>query len=452
MKKRIVVIGGVAAGPSAASKAKRINPDADVVLYEAGSYISYGVCEIPYLLSGEVANPDSMVIYSPEKLRKEKGVSAFIHHYVESINRVKKELSVKNMETGKSVSGHYDALIIATGCIPKKLTLQGADARNVFYIKRLDEAFALKKFIDEEHPQSAVVVGAGYIGLEMAEALIRRGMDVTVIHKSSMPLSAFDDGSRMIIREEIDKNKIRFISDSEIDWLGVGAKNNIVAVGTKKETVETDLVIVAIGVEPNTKLARETGIKLGKFGGIVTTDKMNVTGTDHIFAAGDCCELKNSVTGKPFYQSLATTASRTGWVAGENAAGGSAKFKGAIQAMGLRFFDLEIAHVGITEHEAETAGFTPVTATITASSKVGMLPGNQSIHFTTIADKKSGRMLGANVVGGSGSILRANVLAACIKKGMTVDELSELDLIYNPPVSPLWDGLIISGVQLKKSL
>ena len=452
MSSRIIVIGGTAAGPSAASKAKRVNPDADVVLYEAGRYISYGVCEMPYYLSGEIRDPDDLIVYTPERLKREKGVSAFTHHYVESIRPSRKEITIKDFNSGKIITDQYDKLIIATGCRPKRLNLQGSDARNVFYIKELDTTYALKKYIDEEHPRSAVILGAGFIGLEMTESLVQLGIDVTLIHQSFAPMSMMDDGNRKSIRSIIEKNNVRFIPNSKIEWLGIGQKNNVVAVGTKNETIETDLVIVAIGVEPNADLAVRAGIKTGRYGGIVTNEKMNVSGSENIYAAGDCCELKNIVTGKLFYQSLATTASKTGWIAGENAAGGRAKFKGAVRAIGLRFFDHEIAQVGLGVREAEESGYTVVASTVHAALQPGMMPGNEQMTVTMLADKNSGRVIGVSMVGGKGTILRANIYAAAIKHRMTADDISDLDLVYTPPVSPLWDGVILSGRHIKKSL
>ncbi|MDD8018105.1 MAG: FAD-dependent oxidoreductase, partial [Bacteroidota bacterium] len=395
MKRRIVVIGGVAAGPSAASKAKRVNPDADVVLYEAGDFISYGVCEIPYYISGEVNGAEKLVIYTPERLQKEKGVLAFTHHLVEEIRPAKKEISVRALKDRTTFTDHYDKLIIATGCCSKKIGIKGEDARNVFHIKTLTDAYALKKFIEEERPRSAAIIGAGFIGMEMADALSKYGIDVTVVHRSSKPMSVLEEPSQKIILEELERNNVRFIPHATVEWFGVGAKQNVVAVGTKNETIETDLVIVAVGVEPNADLARDAGIKLGKFGGITTNDQMNVAGAENIYAAGDCCELKNSISKKMFYQSLATTASKTGWVAGENAAGKVAHFKGAFRALGVRIFNTEVAQVGLTMKEALELGFAPIQSTIAALSKVGMMPRSESLTITTIADKKSGRLLGA---------------------------------------------------------
>ncbi|MBI2427674.1 MAG: FAD-dependent oxidoreductase [Ignavibacteriales bacterium] len=452
MKRRIVIIGGVAAGPSAAAKAKRINPDADVILYESGEHVSYGVCEIPYYISGEVTDAKKLEIFSPERLQKEKGVTVRTLNLVEEIVPSKREVKIKNLSSGSSVIDYYDKLIIATGNNSKKLNIEGENARNVFHVKTLAGAHLLFKYIKEENPRSATIIGAGFIGLEMADALQKRGMDVTVVHRSSAPLSVASIEAQKEIITELASNSIDFIPDAKVEWLGIGAKQNVVAVGLKDRTIDTDLVIIAVGVEPNSLLAKNSGIHIGKYGGVLTGERMNTLGADNIFAAGDCCELKNIVTKKPFYLSLATTASKTGWVAGENAAGGTAQFKGTIRAIGLRICNLEVAQAGLTHREATDAGFDVVSSTIVTNSRIGFMPGNAQLTITTLADKKTGKLLGACTVGKDGAAHRANVFSVAIRHGLTAHDLSELDLVYAPPFAPLWDGVVMSGIQLDKLL
>ncbi len=452
MKRRILVIGGLAAGPSAASKARRVDPDAEVVLFEQGEYISYGICEIPYLISNEIIDPARLIIYSPERLEKEKGVSARTFHLVEEIHASSKEILVRDLKGGVTRTEHYDKLIIATGSTPKKLALEGVESRNVFTVKALDEAYAMKRYLDEEKPRRAVVIGGGFIGLEMADAFVRRGIEVTMLHNATQPMSKLEEEGRKIVHEEILEHGVLFVPNAKIEWFGVGAKGNVVAVGTSAGTVETDIVVMAIGVVPNASLAETAGIQRGNFGGICVSDKMKALGAENIFAAGDCCELRNIITKKPMYLSLATTATKTGWIAGENAAGGNAIFKGTMRTIGVRVFDKEIAHVGLSLKEAKSLHFDAVAHTIRAQSKVGMMPGVQEISFTLIADRKSGRVLGANVIGNEGAIQRANTIAVAIRHGMTVSDVSEFDLIYTPPFAPLWDGINISGHQMKRRI
>ncbi len=450
MKRKIIVIGGLAAGPSAAAKAKRVNPDSEVILYEQNEYISYGICEIPFFISGEVQNPNDLIIFSPEKFQREKNVSAYIHRKVETIIPRNREILVRNFTNGKTNRENYDKLIIATGNSPKLLGIKGENARNVFHIKKLDEAFALRKFILEEKPRSAVVIGAGFIGLEMTDALNKIGIEVSLVHQNELPLSVLEKSSSEIVRNAILKKGIHYYLNSNVEWFGIGASQNVVAVGLKSKTIETDLVIVAIGVTPNSALAKEAGISIGKFGGISISDRMNVIGADNIFAAGDCCEIKNIITKKPMYVSLATTASKTAKVAGENAAGGNAQYKGAIRAIGIKFADIEIAQVGLSTKEAARHQFQYDVTQITSNSKVSMMPNASELFFTVISEKRSGKLLGANVIGKEGAVQRANVFAAAIRHNLNLNDIAELDLIYSPPFSPLWDGIIQSGISGSK--
>ncbi len=452
MNRRIIIIGGLAAGPSAASKAKRVDPEADVLLFEQGEYISYGVCEIPYLMSNEVSDASKLIIYSPEKLKNEKGVTAKTFHLVEEIVASKKEIRVRDLRAGVSRTEHFDKLIVATGSTPRSLGIDGEQCRNVFAVKALDEAYALKKFLDDEKPRRAVIVGAGFIGIEMSDALTRRGIEVTLLHNGTMPLRNLEEEGRSAVLEEIQSHGVSFVPNAKVEWLGIGTKGNVVAVGTPDRTVETDLVIVAIGVAPNAKIAKDAGIHIGNFGGISVDDKMRALGAENIYGAGDCCELRNIVTKKPMYVSLATTASKTGWVAGENAAGGNAQFKGAVRAIGLRVFSMEVAHVGMSSSEAKAASFDVVTHTIQANSKPGMMPQATKLQITLVADRKSQKLLGANVIGEAGAILRANTFAVAIRHGLSIDEVAQFDLIYTPTYTPLWDGINISAQQIKKHL
>ncbi len=452
MKRRIVIIGGVAAGPSAAAKAKRINPDADVVLYEAGEHVSYGVCEIPYYISGEVVDAGNLEVFTPERLQQEKGVLVKTQHLVQEIAPSKREIKIKSLVDGSTLTETYDKLVIATGNKSRLLNLEGENARNVFHIKTLAGAHHLYKYIKEENPRSATIIGAGFIGLEMADALQKRGMDITVVHRSAVPLAVVSTEAQKEILNELAAHRIEFVPCASVEWFGVGAKHNVVAVGLKERTIDTDLVIIAIGVEPNAMLAKECGIHIGKHGGILTGERMNALGTESIYAAGDCCELKNIVTKKPFYISLATAASKTGWVAGENAAGGNARFKGVIRAIGLRICGLEVVQVGLTNKEAAEAGIDVVTSTISSNSRIGFMPGNSPLTITTLADKKSGKLIGACLAGRDGAVHRANIFSAAIRHGMTAHDLSELDLVYAPPFAPLWDGVVMSGIQLAKLL
>ncbi|MGB2869283.1 MAG: FAD-dependent oxidoreductase, partial [Bacteroidota bacterium] len=338
-----------------------------------------------------------------------------------------------------------------TGSRTRSLGVQGENARNVFHVKTLDDGYGIKRFIEEEKPKRAVVIGGGYIGMEMCEALRMNGMETTMLHRSDLPMSGLERETRAEVLSALKKGGVDFRPSQQITEFNVDQSGKVTEVRASSGTIPADLVILCLGVVPNAELATTARLRLGPNGGILT-DQRQTTSIDTIFAAGDCCEVKNIVNNKWMYVPLATNASKQGWVAGENAAGGNASFKGAIRAIAVKVFDLEVAQVGISSAEADESGFQPVVEKIDGDSRVRFYPGNSAVHVILIADKKSGILLGANVYGGPGSVLRADVLAVAIQQKMTVDEVTRLDLIYAPPFSPLWDPILIAAQQTQKKL
>lgn len=450
-KPRILVIGGLAAGPSAASKAKRINKDADVILIERTKYISYGICEIPYYLTGEYKDDNNLVVYSPAKLQKEKNVTVWTETEVESIDRRNKTIRVKDHKNGIRRKEEYDKLIITTGSNPRQLPFMNHTMKNVFTIKELSRAYELHNYIKQHKPKNAVIIGGGYIGIEMAEALKHLEINVTLIHRRKYPLSNIDENSGKLLLTALQSNGVHFVPESDVKSFGTGTNNLVKTVVTGNGVFNTDLVIVAIGVVPNVAVASEAGVEVGRLGGIKTDVKQR-TNEDDIFAAGDCCEVRNLITRKPSYIPLATVASKMAWTAGENAAGGTAVFKGAIRNIALRVFEFEVSRVGLTIKEAEEAGYEVITETIEAPSRIVGMPGTARVTVTYVADKKSGRLVGATLIGKDGAVHRGNVLAAMIQMGATVKDVSNLDMMYAPPFSPLWDPVLVAANQTLKKL
>ena len=449
MNPRILVIGGLAAGPSAASKAKRTNPNADVLLIEQGEHISYGICEVPYYVGNVITDPNLLVSYTPQRLTQVKGVSVKTLHRAEEIVTTKKKVIVRNLDRNKTEELSYDKLILATGSRARNLEMTGERARNVFHVKSLDDGFAIRRFIEEEKPRKGVVIGGGYIGMEMCEALRVNGIETTMLHRSDVPMSGLERETRSAVLAALKKGKVDFQASQRAKELPVDQSGRVTEVRTDSGAFPVDLVILCLGVIPNVELGMTARLRLGPNKGILT-DQRQTTSVDTIFAAGDCCEVKNIVNNKWMYLPLATNASKQGWVAGENAAGANASFKGAIRAIAVKVFDLEIAQVGISSVEAEKSGFQPVVEKIEGDSRVRFYPGNSTVNVILIADKKSGRLLGANVYGGAGSVLRADVLAVAIQQKMTIDEITRVDLIYAPPFSPLWDPILIAAQQTMK--
>ncbi len=454
MRRRIVVIGGLAAGPSAASKAKRVNPDAEVILFEQSDHISYGICEIPYFIQGVIEDQRKLIAYTPEQLKEKKGVDVRIQHRVEKILPTKRKLVVHDLERDDVIEFSYDKAIIATGSRSRRLDIPNENSPNVFAVKSYYDGLRIKEFLDNEQPRKAVLVGGGYIGMEMSEALVARGIDVTILHRSEYPMAGLELETRKAVADKLVEKGVHFIPEVQTESFACqkGSSSAKVRVGrvlANKGTFDCDLVILSLGVEPNCNLARDAGVSLGTTGAI-RTDESQLTRTDNIYAAGDCCEVKNLVNNRPMYLPLATVASKAAWVAGENAAGGRAVFKGAVRAVAVKVFDLEVAQVGLGAEEARESGFDVATETIRSNSRVPFMPGSKEVTVRIIIDKKSKRVLGANLFGGEGVALRANTLAVAIQHKLTVDEVSDLDLIYAPPFSPLWDPILVAANVSKK--
>jgi NADPH-dependent 2,4-dienoyl-CoA reductase/sulfur reductase-like enzyme len=450
MTRRILVIGGLAAGPSAASKAARTNPGAEVVLFEQGESISYGICEIPYYIAGEV-RAEGLVAYTPETLKKTRGVDARILHRVEEIIPRRRTIVVRDLKTSSTSEERYDRLVIAAGSRPRILGLKGEQSRNVFHVKSLEEGYQIRKYIDQEKPAKAVILGGGYIGMEMADALRARGIDVTLLHNHELPMSGLEPETSEKIKNVIVGHRVRFVPNARTQGFVCDAQQKVTHVLTDKGSFETDLVILALGVLPNSELASRAGIRIGAHGGILT-DRRQQTSIDNIYAAGDCCEVKNLVNNQWMYIPLATIASRAGWTAGENAAGGKAVFRGAIRAVAIRIFEMEVAHVGLNSEEAKASGFDVATETITAWSRVAVMPGSKNVVIKAIADRKSHRLLGANAYGEEGAVLRANTLAVAIQHRITIDDIQQWDLAYSPPFTPLWDPILVAANATQKKL
>ena len=449
-QRTIIVVGGLSAGPSAASKAARTDPHARVILLEQSETISYGICELPYFIAGEVAEKD-LVVHTAESLKREKGVEVRLLHRAEEIRPATRRLRVRDLHSGIVSDMQYDRLILATGASPRKLGVPGEDGRNVFHIRSLDGAAYLDRVIAKERPRRAVIVGAGYVGVEMAEALRLRGVDVTMLHDHDLPLVGMADIAREAILKMLLQHGVVFKGKETPVTIAVRGDGTATHVLSPHGTYPADLVIVAVGVNPNTALAASAGIRTGRSGGILT-DQRQLTSQQNIFAAGDCCEVRNILTGGTMYIPLATMAARTGWIAGTNAAGGRARFEGALHSVAIKVFELEAIRLGLHEREATASGFSPVSQTITAQSRVGMMPGSKRITVTLTADRNTGRLLGCTLFGEEGAVLRGHALAVALQQRLTVDAFRSTDFAYAPPFSPLWDPLLVAANALARDL
>lgn len=441
-RKTILVVGGVAAGTSAAAKAKRTNPDCEVVLFEKGADISYGTCSMPYYISDIVRNPTDLVLYTARQFEQEKGVTVRIHHEAFRIEPYKKLLHLRDHERNRDVAFRYDKLIIATGASARTDGLPVDGAPNVFFLKSLSDAVRIKNFLEQQKPRKALIVGGGFIGMEMAEAFARHGLEIDVLDKAERPMARLEKESSRLVLAELHKHQVRFHGGSDIDRIERGGPG-IGRIDTRTRIFEPDLVLFALGFRPNTDFLKGT-LTLADNGAIVVNQKQE-TSRDHIYAAGACAEVRDLITNRNIYFPLASTASKTGRVAGENAAGGRTSFNGVVRTSAVKIFDLQVAHTGLSSEEAKALGFTVLTDTTESWSRPKYYPDRAQTSVSLIVDRRSRRLLGADVLSSQDAAMRVNVLSTALLNRMTIDEISQLDLMYSPPFSSVWDPILVAA-------
>jgi NADPH-dependent 2,4-dienoyl-CoA reductase/sulfur reductase-like enzyme len=444
MGRRVVVIGGDAAGGSAASQAMKRDPDLGVVMFERGRSTSYSACGIPYWISGAVESEAALIARTPEQHRA-AGIDVRMRTEVVGIDLDRCVVHWRELDSGGSGSDPFDELVYATGSVPMRPPVPGIDAAGVYGVQVLDDGSALRAELDRGTVRRVVVVGGGYIGLEIAEACRVRGLDVTVVDRSTTPVGTFDADVGGFIAEAVRREGIELVLSDGVAAVDVGADGRARAVVTASgRELPADLVVLGLGVRPNVALAREAGIPLGTSGGIAVDARMH-TEVEGVWAAGDCAESRHRLSGQHVVVALGTHANKQGRVAGINIGGGYATFPGVIGTAITKVCDLEAARTGLSEAEATAAGYSFVTASVDSTTKAGYFPGARPIRVKMIAERRSGRLLGAQVVGREEAAKRIDALAICIWNEMGVDEILSLDLSYAPPFSPVWDPVLIAA-------
>ncbi len=439
----VIVVGGNAAGPAAAAKAKRVNPDAEVILYEAGEFISTGTCELPYVLAGEIEDYKKVVFFDEKSFFEQKGVKVFTKHRVKEINAREKFLKVENLRNGEEFLVDYDTLVLTTGSKARMHPALNASYKNVFTLKSVGDFVKIKNYIESATIREVLIIGGGYIGLETAEAFKRLGAEVTILDIAQIPLPTAEPEISELVAENLGKNGVRFMGGvSNPKFLGDNEKIN--AVKIESEIIQADLVLVAMGVVPNNVLASTAKLELGKYGGL-RIDNRARTSNQFIFAAGDNVEVKNRITGKYDYFPLATYAHRIGHIAGANAAGANLFVEPAVRNAAAKLFDNVYASVGLTEREAEKFGFKFSSVSAIVPNLIGVMPQSRKIFGKLIFEKDSGRILGASFLGGAESPFLADFISAMILKNGTKEELSKVDYNYTPPQSPFINILSVLG-------
>ncbi len=446
---RVVIIGGDAAGMSAAAKIRREQPERDILVLERTSYTSYSACGIPYYIGGLVDNYEDLVARSPETFRGEYSIDVRIHHEVTGIDAVNQRVSIKTDE-GRELSEPYDHLLIATGARPICPKVPNADAEGIFGLSTLASGLRVQEFIERNKPRRAVVVGGGYIGLEMAEALVRRGLDVSLVQRGQEVMGTLDSDMGQLVSKALrDIGVTLYLSE---EFTAFETKDGKVSeVTTDQRSLPADIVILGIGVTPNSELAVGAGIELAAKNAIKVDDQMR-TSTTNIWAAGDCAASVHRLTGQPIYIALGTVANKQGLVAGTNLAGGDLRFPGVMGTAVSKICQVEVARTGLQEKELQEIGSEYATAIIKTKTRAGYYPGSGSISVKLLGEVASGRLLGAQIVGMEGAAKRIDVIATALTAGMTTQDLIDLDLSYAPPFSPVWDPVQIAARQLIKQL
>ncbi|MEU5548836.1 MULTISPECIES: FAD-dependent oxidoreductase [unclassified Micromonospora] len=447
MAERLIVVGGDAAGMAAAAQARRRRgrEDLEIVAFERGHYTSYSACGIPYWISGLVADAQQLVARDPATHREKYDIDVRLRHEVTEIDLDRREVVARDLDGGGEVREGFDTLMYATGAVPTKPDWAGTDALGVFGVQTLDDGAALRTWLESDpRPERAVVVGGGYIGVEMAEALVRRGLSVTLVERDEQPMSTVDPDMATLVTEAMRGLGVDIRTGVQVESLGV-RDGRVSEVVTDDGPIPTDVVVLGLGVRPNTALAEAAGMPLGPTGGIRVDRRMRVAEVPGVWAAGDCVETLHRVSGMPVHVPLGTHANKQGRVAGINIGGGYATFAGVIGTAVAKVCDLEVGRTGLRERDALAAGFEFVSVIAESTNRAGYYPGARPMTVKLIAERPSGRLLGAQIVGWTEAAKRIDTLAVALWNRMTVDDMTALDLGYAPPYAPVWDPVLVAA-------
>ena len=451
-RERLVVVGGDAAGMSAAAQARR-RRDADdlsIVAFERGRATSYSACGIPYWIGGLVESEAALIARTPEQHRA-GGIDVRMRTEVTAIDLERRVVRWRDLEAGTEGDEPLDQLHYAVGSVPMRPPVPGIDARGVHGVQVLDDGVALRAALDSGEVRRVVVVGGGYIGLEIAEACRRRGFDVTVVDRSPQPVGTFDPDVGAFLADAVRSLDIELLLGDGVVEIGTtGGRASSVVTASGRE-VPADLVVLGLGVRPDVRLAEQAGIPLGPSGGVAVDARMR-TQVEGVWAAGDCVESVHRLSGQRVVVALGTHANKQGRVAGINLGGGYATFPGVIGTAITQVCDVEASRTGLSSAEAEAAGYSFVTAVVDSTTRAGYMPGAQPVRLKMLAERRSGRLLGAQIVGKEGAAKRIDALALAIWNHMSVDELLGLDLSYAPPFSPVWDPVLIAARKAQEAV
>lgn len=442
---RIIIIGAVAGGTSAAAKARRNSEEAQITIYEKDNFISYSGCTMPYYIGGHVDRFEDLVPRDPPFFKRKYNVDVLTRHEVLSVDSNKKIVSVKNLESGEIFDDHYDKLIFATGAKAIIPPIKGVDGSHVFSLRNITDMNRIDAFIRTRKPEKAVIIGTGFIGLELCENFINKGIKVTLVERLPQVTPGLDSDMAEYVQEHLEDHGIQVITNNGV----VVIEEDYVELSSG-EKISGDIVIVATGIRPNTELAKNTQIELGQAGSIKVNHKMETSISD-IYACGDCIEHYQLITGKPVWRPLGSTANKTGRIAGDCVTGGALEFRGILGTGIFKIFDLAVAQTGLTEREAIELGY-DISISLDIKMSRAEYMGGKELFIKGIADKRDGRLLGVQIVGEDGVDKRIDVFATAMTFGAKVEDLFHLDLAYSPPFSTTKDPVMYTGMILENDI
>ena len=443
---KVLIVGGVAGGATAAARIRRLDENAEITVFERSGYISYANCGLPYYIGEIITDPEDLTLQTPESFFTRFRINMKVHHEVTEIYPDQKMISVKNLETGEEFKETYDKLILSPGAKPTQPRLPGVGIEKVFTLRTVEDTFHIKEYIRRNQPKSVVLAGGGFIGLELAENLRELGMDVTIVQRPKQLMNPFDADMASFIHSEMRKHGVTLALGHTVE--GFEEKDGGVDVLLKDEMpMHADMVVLAIGVTPDTHLAEAAGLELGIKGSIVVNDRMETSAPD-IFAAGDAVQVKHYVTGQNALISLAGPANKQGRIIADNICGGDSRYSGSQGSSVIKVFDMTAATTGINETNARKAGLDVDTVILSPMSHAGYYPGGKVMTMKVVFEKETYRLLGAQIVGYEGVDKRIDVLAVAIHAGMKATELKDLDLAYAPPYSSAKDPVNMAGFMI----
>ena len=443
---KVVIVGGVAGGATAAARIRRLDEQAEIVVFERSGYISYANCGLPYYIGDVITDPEELTLQTPESFFSRFRVDMKVRHEVTAIHPERKTVSVKNLETDEVFEESYDKLILSPGAKPTQPRLPGVGIDTLFTLRTVEDTFRIKEYINQNHPKSAVLAGGGFIGLELAENLRELGMDVTIVQRPKQLMNPFDADMASMIHSEMRKHGVKLALGYTVE--GFEERNGGVDVLLKDNApLHADMVVLAIGVTPDTALAREAGLELGIKGSIVVNDRMETSVPD-IYAAGDAVQVKHYVTGEDALISLAGPANKQGRIIADNICGGDSRYLGSQGSSVIKVFDMTAATTGINETNARKTGLDVDTVILSPMSHAGYYPGGKVMTMKVVFEKGTYRLLGAQIVGYDGVDKRIDVLATAIHAGLKATQLKDLDLAYAPPYSSAKDPVNMAGFMI----